>query len=113
MSQEEKPNIQEIMKRVKADAKTPPETYLQIKVGGYYGITMVMKHPHAMQIIQALNGAEVFEDKHYDKAPILQQITQENLEFSFMSAKEYETIRAAVLMNMPLNKVKELMKPPE
>lgn len=88
----------------KIQATKPKENYLLCVFS--WDTKIVLPYKAGMAFMEALNQAErLVED--YDKPPGIQPLDRDKIQFRVLSAKEYEQIRIAQLLKVPLDTVKE------
>lgn len=96
----------EAVKKVKAKSKEKTLSYIKVALG--YSTSYVLEHKKAMDLINALEGAEALNIS-WSEAPTLSK-NLKGISFEPMSESEYIRIQAAILLNLPLNEVPEEFK---
>lgn len=93
---------QEAVKKMQANK--PKENYLICNIS--WDIKMVLPYKVGMVLMEALGQAERLVEE-YSKPPSIQPFDRDRIGISILSAKEYEQIRIAQLLKVPLDTVKE------
>ena len=95
-------DYQAAVKRIQASK--PKDNYLLCTVS--WEVNLVFPYKIGMAFMEALGQAErLVED--YSNPPGIQPLDRDKIHFRVLSAKEYEQIRIAQLLKVPLNTVKE------
>ena len=93
---------QEAVKKLQANK--PKENYLICNIS--WDLKMVLPYKAGMVLMEALGQAERLVEE-YSKPPSIQPLDRDRIGISILSAKEYEQIRIAQLLKVPLDTVKE------
>lgn len=86
-------------------AKKPPENFLVIHLN--YDTKLVLPHKAGMVFMSALENAEIFKDSYSDTCRII-PIERESVTGFFMSNHEYQQIKIANLLNVPLSEIQKI-----
>ena len=88
----------------KLQASKPKDNYLLCNIS--WDLKMVLPYKAGLALMEALAQAErLVED--YGKPPSIQPFDRDRINLGVLSAKEYEQIRIAQLLKVPLDTVKE------
>ena len=88
----------------KLQASKPKDNYLLCNIS--WDLNLVFPYKTGMAFIEAIGQAEKLVEE-YNKPPGIQPIDRDKIQFRVLSAKEYEQIRIAQLLKVPLDTVKE------
>ena len=88
----------------KLQASKPKDNYLLCNIS--WDLNLVFPYKTGMAFIEAMGQAEKLVEE-YNKPPGIQPIDRDKIQFRVLSAKEYEQIRIAQLLKVPLDTVKE------
>lgn len=97
-------DYKEAMKLVKASNKEQRCNYLQITFS--YGNSVLLPHDQGVALLECMNHAEQFKSP-YNENPTIVPMERDYLEVRQMSQLEYEQIKIAALLQLPLAQVKE------
>ena len=88
----------------KFQAIKPKENYLLCTIS--WGTKVVLPYKAGMALMEALGQAERLVEE-YNKPPSIQPLDRDRMHLGILSAQEYEQIRIAQLLKVPLDTVKE------
>lgn len=88
----------------KIQATKPKENYLLCSVS--WDVNLVFPYKAGMVFMEAMGQAEKLVEE-YNKPPGIQPIDRDKIQFRVLSAKEYEQIRIAQVLKVPLDTVRE------
>ena len=77
------------------NTKSIADNYMIIKLG--WSNAFIVSHKQGLLILEALNTAELFEDK-YKEDSVISPITKDTITVSLFSRKEYVDIKMAKLL---------------
>lgn len=93
--------------QVKNDAKNIPPGYVKVEINLNYA-SLILTHKKGLELLAALEGAELF-DRNYGAKPSLKPVGGE-VTTAFFPHTEYELIRAAILLNISLDDLRQAMQ---
>ena len=88
----------------KLQAIKPKDNYLICNIS--WNLKMVLPYKAGMALMEALGQAEKLVEE-YGKPPSIQPFDRDQVGITIFSAKEYEQIRIAQLLKVPLDTVRE------
>lgn len=101
-------NYETAAKQVRAAKK--PESYLVFRFN--YGERYILPHKEGLALLQSMSAAEQIPS-YFNKTdpPVIKQIGTSSISIDAMSQEEYEEIKIAALLGIPLDDLKEAKKP--
>ena len=88
----------------KLQAIKPKDNYLICNIS--WDLNLVFPYKTGLTFMEALGQAEKLVEE-YNTPPGIQPINRDKIQFRVLSAKEYEQIRIAQLLKVPLDTVRE------
>lgn len=100
--------IREAYAKIKNTKHVPDPHYLRVDFHINYN-TLLIPHKEGLALMTALEQAEIFEER-YDKSPTLERLSSQ-ITFQMYPGKEYQLIRQAMLLNIPVDELKRALRP--
>ena len=89
----------------KVNATKPSENFMVVQFS--YDTKLVLSHKAGLALITALENAELFKESYSDGCKII-PIERGAISTQFMSLQEYQQIKIANILNVPLSDVKNI-----
>lgn len=85
--------------------KKPTENYMVVQLS--YDTKLVLSHKAGLALVAALENAELLKDSYSDRCKII-PMERDSLTSHFLSTQEYQQIKIANLLNVPLADVQNI-----
>mgnify|MGYP003604519122 CR=1 FL=1 len=89
----------------RVNATKPSENFMVVQLS--YGTKLVLSHKAGLALIAALENAELFKESYSDKCKII-PIERDAISTQFMSLQEYQQIKIANILNVPLGDIQNI-----
>ena len=89
----------------RVNATKPSENFMVMQLS--YGTKLVLSHKAGLALIAALENAELFKESYSDKCKII-PIERDAISTQFMSLQEYQQIKIANILNVPLGDIQNI-----
>ncbi len=93
--------------QVKNAAKSIPPGYMKVEINLNYA-SLILTHKKGLELLAALEGAELYE-RNFGAKPSLKPLGGE-VGTVFFPQTEYELVRAAILLNIGLDDLRQAMQ---
>lgn len=101
-------NADEYQKALKTvQTKKAKDSYMVIEFG--YSNKVILPHKEGIILLTSLNTAEHFEEA-YSGVSRIEPFDREKLKASIMSAEEYQQYKIAMLLNVPVQEIRDYEK---
>lgn len=100
--------IREAYAKIKNTKHVPDPQYLRVDFHINYN-TLLIPHKEGLALLTALEHAEIY-DGRYDQPPTLERLSSE-ITYQMFTGKEYQFIRQAMLLNIPVEELKKALTP--
>ena len=89
----------------RVNATKPSENFMVVQLS--YGTKLVLSHKAGLALIAALENAELFKESYSDRCKII-PIERDAISTQFMSLQEYQQIKIANILNVPLGDIQNI-----
>ena len=89
----------------RVNATKPSENFMVVQIS--YSTKLVLSHKAGLALIAALENAELFKENYSDECKII-PIERDAISAQFMSLQEYQQIKIANILNVPLSDIQNI-----
>ena len=89
----------------RVNATKPSENFMVVQLS--YSTKLVLSHKAGLALMTALENTELFKESYSDKCRII-PIERDAISTQFMSLQEYQQIKIANILNVPLSDIQNI-----